>query len=309
MLSTLMRAAVAVLALIAAPAYADGPGDPGPNVAAPPTTPAPQAAPSADPAPAGRSGAISLDNGAMLLTVPEGYLFYPAPEAYAFAERNGAPPPSGTVFGLIARADADIRAPRTWATIVSYADIDYVPAQTASGLQDASFEADVAAARAEHGRAFEGFASAPEFDAGLVRLAWAERTAAPGSQGADLRVEHKLLGRWGVACLTSIGSADQMQAIAAAAPDLLAMLSFPMGSRHGDYAAATDRVSAYTVPGLVTGVPTPAAAAASDTGAAGQTAFGGLAGYFPWMALGIVVLAALGYLMTRRRRQDAPGHA
>ena len=130
-------------------------------------------------------------------------------------------------------------------------------------------------------------------------LVWAETLAAPGGAGGkDLRYEQKMLGRNGVAGLTSIGSADQMPAIAAAAADLRGMLSFPEGQRHADFQPASDQVSAYSVPGLVTGVPTAqpqAVADAASTGGTGQTAFGGLSGYFPWIALGVVVLAGAGY--------------
>jgi uncharacterized membrane-anchored protein len=163
-------------------------------------------------------------------------------------------------------------------------------------------------ARQSQTRTFEGFAAAPEFNAQTPHLIWAERVAAPGgASGKDLRYEMKILGRNGVVGMTSIGSADQMTAMADAAADLRGMLSFPEGQRHADFQAASDQVSAYSVPGLVTGIPTAAPQAAADVtsgGEAGQTAFGGLAGYFPWIALGVVVLAGAGYMLMRRRRSD-----
>jgi uncharacterized membrane-anchored protein len=150
---------------------------------------------------------------------------------------------------------------------------------------------------------FEGFAEAPAFTAETPHLVWAERAAAPGSQGKDLRYEQKVLGRYGVASLTSIGSADQMPEIAAAAEALRGMLSFNSGARHGDFQPASDQVSSYSVPGLVTGVANAAPQALAETAAApaGQTAFGGLSGYFPWIAIGVIVLAIAGFMMMRRR--------
>jgi len=75
---------------------------------------------------------------------------------------------------------------------------------------------------------------------------------------------------------------------------------------HADFQPASDQVSSYSVPGLVTGVANAAPQAVADTASAGsgQTAFGGLSGYFPWIALGVVVLAGLGYVMMRRRKDD-----
>jgi uncharacterized membrane-anchored protein len=312
MRKNLTRAMLAALALfIAAPASADGPGDGGPNVAAPPVRAAPvtvPAEPSAAPAPEGRSGIIPLGNNGLSLNVPAGYRFYSADEARAYLQRANQQAPSGEIYGLLARAGHDIRAPGAWATVVSYDNIGYVQPATAAGLSDANFETQVRDARQTQNRRFEGFATAPSFNAEAPYVVWAENVAAPGGAGGkDLRYEQKILGRSGVACMTSIGSADQMPEIAAAAADLRGMLTFPEGQRHADFQAASDTISRYSVPGLVTGVPTAepqALADAATTGGTGQTAFGGLSGYFPWIALGVVVLAGAGYMMMRRRDDD-----
>jgi len=309
MRKSLTRAILAALALIiAAPAYADGPGDGGPNVAVPPVRPAPVTTTDPAAAPEGRTGVIPLGNDGLSLNVPAGYRFYSAEEAQRFLQRANQPAPRGAVYGLLARNGEDIRAPGTWATVISYDAIGYVQPETASGLSDANFEATVRDARSTQNRGFESFAADPSFNTETPYLVWAENVAAPGgATGKDLRYEQKILGRNGIVGMTSIGSADQMPAIAAAAGDLRGMLTFPEGQRHADFQAASDTVSAYSVPGLVTGVPNAqpqAAANTATTGGAGQTAFGGLAGYFPWIALGVVVLAGAGYMMMRRRGED-----
>ncbi|MEQ1491111.1 MAG: hypothetical protein ABL932_11235 [Terricaulis sp.] len=123
MRKNLMRAALAALALVVvAPAYADGPGNPGPNEAAPPvraapTTPPPAAQPAA--AQTGQTGIVPLGNSGLSLNVPANYRFYSAAEARAFAQRANQQVPSGDIYGLLARNGDDIRAPGTWATIVS----------------------------------------------------------------------------------------------------------------------------------------------------------------------------------------------
>jgi hypothetical protein len=207
------------------------------------------------------------------------------------------------VLGLLAAADADVRRLGTWATVVSYDAIGYVQPETASGLADENLEAQVRAGRAAQNRPFEGFAAEPAFDA--ATLVWAERAAAPGSQGADMRHEQRVLGRYGVAGLTSIGSADQLPAMTTAAEALRGMLSFPEGRRHSDFQAAADQVSTYTVPELVTGIlPAEAAQGQTAAGGTGQTGFGGFGGLFPWIAGGVLLLAGVGYLMLRRRRDD-----
>jgi uncharacterized membrane-anchored protein len=209
----------ALLLLAPASAFADGRGSAGADVAAPPTQLAPQT--SATSPAAGRTGEISLMNGELSLNVPSGWKFYTAEEAYAFLQRTNAAAPSGNVLGLLAKANVNPRQAGTWATVVSYDAIGYVQPETASGLSDPNFEGSVRSARATQNRPFEGFAAQPAFDASAPNLLWAERTASPGARtGTDLRVEQKTLGRYGVATLTSIGSADQQPEIMAAATQL-----------------------------------------------------------------------------------------
>jgi len=297
----------ALLCLAPAAAFADGRGSAGADVAAPPTQAAPQT--SATSPAAGRTGQISLMNGELSLNVPSGWKFYPAEEAYAFLQRTNAPAPSGNVLGLLAKANVNPRQAGAWATVVSYDAIGYVQPETASGLSDPGFEGSVRSARQIQNRAFEGFAAQPAFDTATPNLLWAERTASPGAaNGADLRVEEKTLGRYGVATLTSIGSADQQPQIMNAASQLKSMLSFPDGRKASDFQAASDHVSAYSVPGLVTGVPASAASAqalAQAPAASGQaqTGFGGFPTY-GWIAAGVAVLAALGFVFMRRKKPE-----
>ena len=92
MLKQLTCAALGALALlIATPAYADGPGNAGADVAAPPVQATPQPASDTAAAPEGRSGLVPLGDGAMTLNVPDGYRFYSAEAAHAYLQRNNAP--------------------------------------------------------------------------------------------------------------------------------------------------------------------------------------------------------------------------
>jgi uncharacterized membrane-anchored protein len=288
---------------LASTAYADGRGNAGRDIAAPPVHAAPVQQQSA---PEGRTGQISLQNGQVSLNVPHGWKFYSPEEAYAFLQRTGSAAPSGTVLGLLARDGVNPRQAGSWASVVSYDEIGYVQPESASGLTDASFEQSVRDARHTQNRAFEGFAVQPVFDATLPTLAWAEHQGAPGAGGADLRMEKRFLGRKGVATLTSIGSADQQDAMQKANDELTPALTFAQGYRQADFQASTDQVSAYSVPGLVTGVPTPAQApqALADNAGQSQTSFGGLAGMFPWIALGVIVLAGAGFMLTRKKKPE-----
>lgn len=304
MRKTMTQLAAALLFALgfATSAYADGRGSAGADIAAPPVHTAPVTQQSA---PQGRAGQISLQNGQLSLNVPHGWKFYSAEEAYAYLQRTSSAAPSGSVLGLLARDGVNPRQPGTWATVVSYDEIGYVQPQTASGLTDANFEQSVRDARHTQSRGFEGFAAQPAFDTTLPTLTWAEHTAAPGTGGADLRIEKKFLGRKGVATLTSIGAADQQPDMQKGNDELTPALTFAQGYTQADFQASADQVSTYSVPGLVTGVATSTAApqALADNTGQSQTSFGGLAGMFPWIALGVIVLAGAGFMLTRRKRE------
>ena len=302
---TITQLAAAILFALgfATAAYADGRGNAGRDIAAPPLHAAPAQQQSM---PQGRTGQISLQNGELSLNVPHGWKFYSAEEAYAFLQRTNSAAPGGSVLGLLARDGVNPRQAGSWATVVSYDEIGYVQPESASGLADASFEQSVRDARRAQNRPFEGFAVQPVFDTALPTLAWAEHQGAPAAGGADLRMEKRFLGRKGVATLTSIGSADQQPDMQRANDELTPALTFAAGNRQADFQASTDQVSTYSVPGLITGVPTPAAApqALADNAGASQTSFGGLAGMFPWIALGVIVLAGAGFMLTRKKKPD-----
>ncbi len=321
MLASARTALAVATLLLAGPAFADGPGTATPDVAAPPVVraaptpaPAPAPAPTTTPAPTaepaaaeGRSGVIALPAGDVSLNVPASYRFYGVPEAQAFLQRAGAAAPSGEILGMVAPASTDLQAADVWASVISYEPLGYVAPETASGLTAPSFEADVRAVRATQNRAFEGFYIQPAFDQAAAGLSWAERTAAPGAGGKDFRHEQRLLGRRGVVGITSIGHADQQGAITSAAPDMVTMVGFPEGQRYADFVAASDSVSAYGVPNLVTGAAPSdpnAIAQVASTDADGASSGSGIQGLFPWIALGVAGLAGIGYVMTRKRGGD-----
>lgn len=315
--------ALVLAALMAPPALADGRPRATPDVAAPPIS-APQAPVRAQPitpaepaaaAPIGQTGSIALPaETGLALTVPNGYRFYDAAQAQAFAQRNGAAIPDGSVLGLLMPAGAPPTAPDAWGAIVAYQSIGHVATDGTARLDDPALEAEVRTARTNANRPFEGFMAAPTFAAGGPTLAWAERSAVPGAGGRDLRHEVRLLGRHGVATVTTIGSADQMGAIAAASEDMLRMLAFGAGQRHSDFVAGSDRVSDWDLAALVVGgAPGAEPALVADAAAAGGASEAGtggglLGGAFPWIAGGVVVLAGAGYLiaraMSRSRRED-----
>ena len=281
------------------------PAQPAPAAAPAAATAAPAAAPAAAAAP--RTGAITLADGAVVVTTPAGFEFWPAAEAQAYLQRANAPAARGQVQGMLAPAGSRPTQANFWGTVVAYEPIGHVAADSAPGLQAASFEADVRAARTAEQRGFEGFAAQPAFDPAGASLSWAERSAATAANARDLRHEQRVLGRAGVVSLTTVARNDQLGAINAAAPDMLGSVAFPAGRRYADFIAQTDPASSYDLPGLITGRQSEVATAAGAQGLAAvpeKTQGAGIQGWFPWIAVGVVVLAVLGWFVMGRRNKD-----
>ncbi|MBL8548790.1 MAG: DUF2167 domain-containing protein [Hyphomonadaceae bacterium] len=337
----LIRTTLAVAALAAfsspilmAPALADGPAAAprytSPAAAEPAVAPSPSQAPvragpiqptaeTASAAP--RTGQIALANGAAQLNVPAGYLFYGPAEAQAYLQRTSAAAPRGEVLGLLAPAGTRPESADFWGSVITYEPVGRVMPEGAALLTSAEMAANTRAARQEAGRGFEGFVAQPAFEPGAASLAWAERTAPDAPAAKNLRHEQRLLGRYGALSFVTIGRFDQFDQIRTSAPTMLQMASFPSGQGYNDFNASTDQTSRFDLAGLVTGKESATAQAASEAGGATPTSQGfagsgaGIQGYFPWIAGGVVALAALGWLLLGRKKpkpddeDEAPAQA
>ena len=302
---------------------------------APAPTPAPAAAPSPAPAPAatpaptadtaataalppattpitagpaGRSGMIAVPSSDLSLTVPTSFLFYPPDAARAHLSRLGAPAPTGDIVGMLAPADLTPGQDSFWGAVLTYQQIGYVNAASASGLEEAGFDQTVRQARASAQRSFQRFETPPAYATAQNALSWVEQTAQPQPTAVAYRAETRVLGRRGVAGITAPARADQLAQVKAMAPTLAGMIGFSQGNAYADFNGQVDTASVYTVPGLVTNLP--ATGVAQTAGAGGPEAAAGKDGggtnYLPWLVGGAAVVGLLAWLAlgARRRPED-----
>jgi uncharacterized membrane-anchored protein len=327
----LLGLAAVLVAGLAGVALADGPG---PRVV---KTPAVQKAEQkAVEQRYGQTGAITLANGQILLNVPATYYFLPAPEARAHLQRIGAQPPSGQVLGLIAPSGARPIDDGFWGAVISVNPLGHVAEERADRLAAPDFVDEVRAARAAPAPRIEALASPPVYDGSRHVAAWTERYA--GSTTArTLRNEQRLLGRNIVAGVTIDARADQLATVAAAAPEIARMVSFPAGQAYADFKPGADTAPLYDLPSLLTLKTKPTTEAAPVTAAPATTASEPAPGipaqssglqkigepanaapasafsmadvqkWLPWIGGGLVALAVVPWLVgLARRRQPAP---
>jgi hypothetical protein len=283
-----------------------------------------------------------LADGALILNVPKGYFFLPASEAMAHLRRINASTPSGNVLGLLAPDGSRPTDEGFWGAVVSYNPTGYVAPERADRFRAPDFLQEVRESRIGNQPKPDSFALLPGFDPTRSGAGWAEQMAAPANAGANartLRYEQRLLGRQGVAGMTIDARADQLSAVSAAAPSMFAMMSFAPGKAYSDYATGKDPAPQFDLPSLLTNKPRAAATSPNATVAGGGEVKGGgftappattgatnasvepaNAGeapnafmalvrqpWFPFLGIGLVVLAIAPWLLGRRRRaEEAP---
>jgi uncharacterized membrane-anchored protein len=278
--------------LVAPAARADGP-------APPPMTREDVAA--AMRGPAKQTG---LADGAVQLYTPAGVEFIPANEVPPLLQKGDAAAPPGTVLGGLAPTGAKPGAKDYRLTVISYQQIGHVPESGQADLSSMTFLDSVKAARPTD--SVESFLAPPLYTSNGHVLTWTEQRTATG--GAEARAEQRFLGRDAVIGLTTIGRADQALPIAAAQPGLAQMIVFSPGYSYIDYVAGTHKASDYDLPALITGKPNAVAMAAAPAPAA-PSMFANLpdppGGWAPYLALGGLAVASVGFLAIRSRRTPA----
>jgi hypothetical protein len=310
--------------------------------AAPPKTatvaPAPApVVPLAPSAPEGaRAGTITLDEG-VVLTVPQGWAFWPAAEAQAYVRRSQTIAPGGQILGMIAPAELRPTDSGFWGSIVAFNRIGRVAEERADRFTAIDFLDEARGTRPTGAPRLIGFPVAPAYDPARKAITWGERydTATAGASDRPLRLEHRLLGRRGTVGLTTPARADQLTQLTAFSPMLSDMLGFAPGSGFNDV-TASDSPPLFDLPGVITNRPrgsspatvasaggptirgTPlnpggsgpppatidAVATTTAAGAAGGALFGLDPGLFQWIAAGIVLLAAIPWIWFRKDEDD-----
>lgn len=277
----------------------------------------------------GQTGEIMLANGQIRLNVPATYYFLPAPEARAHLQRIGAQAPSGQVLGMVAPSGARPIDDGFWGAVISVNPLGHVAEERADRFAAPDFIDEVRGARPAPAPRIDAFASPPIYDSARHLAAWTERY--PGSATArTIRNEQRLLGRNVAAGVTIDARADQLATIAAAAPEVGRMVSFPAGQAYADFKPGSDPGALYDLPSLLTlkTKPTVTAAPATEPAPGIPAQSGGLQPvgepatadtpaaafsmadvqkWLPWIGGGLVALAVIPWLVGMARRRPAGG--
>lgn len=211
-----------------------------------------------------QSGLVALPGGIAQVNVPEKWLYLPPADAEQLLTLWGNPPGSGSdTLGMLVQANSGPSDPDGWAVIITYdnsghvtdedaGDIDY--AELLVQMQQESKESNEF--RRQEGYPtveLVGWAEEPRYDAAEKKFYWAKELKFEGNEVNTLNYNVRVLGREGVLELNAVAGIEQLPAIRAGMPEVIAMASFVEGQRYADFNESTDKLAGYGLAALVAG--------------------------------------------------------
>ncbi|RZK16037.1 MAG: DUF2167 domain-containing protein [Hymenobacter sp.] len=209
-----------------------------------------------------QTGHLTLPGGVGELTVPAGYRYLDSAQSRRVLTKYWHNP-DGTSLGMLFPKDKGPLDEHSWAYVIEYNPMGYVKDDDASDINYTELLADMQKEMEEENperekSGFEaihlmGWGATPYYDKAQHTLHWAKLLRFGSSPDSTLNYNVRLLGRKGVLVLNAVASPEQLPAIKASIPGLLANVSFAKGQQYTDYNAGIDEVAAYTIGGLVAG--------------------------------------------------------
>lgn len=211
-----------------------------------------------------RTGDIPLSSGGVTLHVPDDFYYLDPEDTNAvLVDAWGNPPADEAPLGMLFPAEYSPLDEASWGVIIRYEDTGHVSDSDAEKINYDDLLKDMQAAQVEENRyrAEEGFepiqvvgwAAAPRYDAGSHKLYWAKELKFGEAEENTLNYDMRALGRTGVLSLNFVAAIDDLPAIEAAAPKVLAIPEFKAGSRYEDFDPKFDKDSGLGLAALVAG--------------------------------------------------------
>lgn len=186
-----------------------------------------------------------------------------ARDAQRVLEELWGNPPDDSVLGMIVPAATKLSDDHAWAVVLTYADEGHVSDADAQAidysemlkeLQESTAAANQQREQAGFGRVdLVGWAESPRYDAASNKLYWAKDLRFDGAEAHTLNYDVRALGRSGYLSMNAVASLEDLAAIKAAMPTVIAMAEFEAGARYADFDASTDRTAEYGLAALIGG--------------------------------------------------------
>ena len=208
-------------------------------------------------------GMVTLNEGQAQVDVPAGYYFLGPDDARFVIEKLWGNPEDTSLLGMLFPASMTPFDAQSWGVTFQFDPMGYVSDEDA-GAYDyddllKQMQDDMAAGNAERQKqgypevTLLGWAEPPRYDKATRKLIWAKRLAFSDTPGETLNYNFRALGRKGVLVVNFIAAMPQMAEVQAAAPEVMAMVSFTTGNTYADFVPGVDTVAAVGIGGLIAG--------------------------------------------------------
>lgn len=211
-----------------------------------------------------RKGVITLPNGNVTLTVPEGFYFLDASDARdVLVDAWSNPPESATADGMLFPEGVSPLDEDAWGVVITYEDTGYVSDEDASSIDyDMLIEAMRDGLEAENNQRLVngypkldivGWATQPRYDGATHKLYWAKELTFDDDPEHTLNYDMRVLGRYGVLSMNFVAGLNQLTEVEQASPAVLAIAEFNPGFRYDEFNPSTDAKSDLGIAGLIGG--------------------------------------------------------
>lgn len=211
------------------------------------------------------SGRVTVGKDLATLNVPDDFRFIgPEGTRRLLVDGWGNPPAVAEgVLGMLYPADVNPVADNGWGVVITYSESGYVDDKGAESIDYdklmKSMKKEVEKGNKERVKeGYEplhlvGWAAPPRYNEETHKLYWAKELDFEGSPQHTLNYSVRILGRRGVLVLNAVAGMDQLTAVAAAVPSMLAFTDFDQGNRYADYHEGVDPKAAFGIAGLIAG--------------------------------------------------------
>ena len=221
-----------------------------------------------------KKGHVSLADGHIDLTVPEGFLFIEADQARFILEELWGNMPDMDVAGMLVRKGfRAARLENDHSFVISYGAFGHVSDNKNTSLDHDELLSVLQrnmqqsnATRIDMGYntlEVTGWVMVPYYDAYKKALYWASRIKANGSDEEILNYNLRLLGNTGVIKINAVATMDQLPAIKNELPAIIAQTRFAEGDTYDDYREGTHPKSDWSLADMVAGEKKPPLAIAA----------------------------------------------
>ena len=210
-----------------------------------------------------QTGTITLQGGLAKINLAPGYRFLDGPDAEKVLHDLWDNPPADPPLGMIFPPDAGPLDENGWGVLVEYEEGGHVNDADASKINYSDLlktmqqqVRDDNARRQQEGYApmeLVGWAEPPHYDAVTHKLYWAKELRVGDSPANGLNYNIRVLGRKGVLVLNAIAGLNDLGAVSAKMPDVMAMVDFQPGNTYADFDPRIDKVAKYGIAALIAG--------------------------------------------------------